>query len=217
MNKIGNLASIVALLLSVGAMPVIAADELSGTGMGDTTRTTGPTGTPGTTGEGGSASREGLVTEPNYPAGINSAAFVEEATGKNHAIINAAESVLDEDSAVDEPGLRKFAQQMMETHKQLNSQLTKLVETEQIEVSDSASLIDQAQSMVLSVRDGESFLEAYANNQVADHQKLLDLFNRAAASELGEITRFAQNTLPKLEEHLEQARALHPETRDEDE
>ncbi|GGC86699.1 DUF4142 domain-containing protein [Halopseudomonas salina] len=214
MNKAGNLASIFAVLIGMSAMPVIAADELSGTGMGDTTRTSGPTGTPGTTGEGGSASREGLLTEPNYAAGIGAEAFVEQVTGKNHAIIKAAESILDEKSAVNDPKAREFAQQMITAHKQLNRQLIDLAGNEKIEVSDAATLIDQAQSMVLSVRGGESLVEAYANNQVGDHQALLDLFDRAAVSDLGEITQFAKDALPKLEAHLEQARALHPETRD---
>ncbi|WP_339847352.1 DUF4142 domain-containing protein [uncultured Halopseudomonas sp.] len=211
MKKTLNIVTTLAVLISMSAMPVIADDEVTGAGMGETTRTTGPTGTPGTTGEGGSASREGLVTEPNYPKGISAVSFVEEATEKNHAIIDAAELALAETNTDANPEVRQFAQKLVETHKQLNRELAELAEAQQIEMSDSATLVDRAQSIVLSVKDDGSFLEAFANNQVADHQELLDLFERAAATELGKITQYAKNTLPILEKHLEKARTLDAE------
>lgn len=213
MKTIQTLTStLVIALLSLGAMPTLADDDtMTGTDMGPTTRTPGPTGTPATTGQGGSASREGMVTAPNYPSGITAAEFVEDASQKSYAIINAAQLALEPDSGVaGNPDIREFAQQMIEEHERLNRTLAELAEQEQLELSDSAALIDQAQRMVLEVRDDESFHQAYANNQVADHFALIDLFERAAASDHGAVSRFAEDALPKLEEHLELARRLRP-------
>lgn len=203
-------SALVAALLGFGTLPAIADDDMmTGTDMGETTRTPGPTGTPATTGQGGSASRAGMVAGPNYPAGVSAVTFIEEATEKNYAIINAAQLALEEDSGMaDDPDVREFAQQMIEQHKQLNRRLAQLAEDEALDVSDSSALIDQAQRMVLDVRDGESFREAYANNQIADHQGLIDLFNRVSNVDHGEVSRFAKETLPTLEEHLASARDL---------
>ncbi len=212
MNTIRRLTTtLTAVLLGLGTLPMIAAADMTGTGMGETTRTIGPTGTPETTGGGGSASRAGMATDPNYPSGVSAVAFIEQATEKNFAIINAAELALDKESdVIDNPGVREFAQQMIKEHKQFNRKLAELANEEQLNVSDSAKLLDQAQRMILRVRDGESFHEAYANNQIADHQELVDLFSRVARSDHGEVSRFAENALPTLEDHLARARAIHP-------
>lgn len=218
MNTVQTLTStLVIALLSLGATPTMADDDImTGTDMGDTTRTPGPTGTPATTGQGGSADREGMVTAPNYPAGITASEFFEEASQKNYAIVNAARLALEPDSGVAEDHeVREFAQQMIEEHERLNRELSELAEQEQMEFSDSAALVDQAQRMVLDVRDDESFLQAYANNQVADHYALIDLFERAAASDHGAVSRFAENALPGLKEHLELARKLRPADQEE--
>jgi predicted outer membrane protein len=218
MNKTRNLAGMLVVVLSFGALSAIADDEISGTGMGDTTRTSGPTGSPGTTGGGGSASREGLVTEPNYPSGISAGAFMEQATEKNLAIVSTAELVLKtKDGTTVDASVRQFAEKMIDEHSNLNRQLNELAENGQLDVSDSAALIDRAQKMLLRVPGGESFGNAYASNQVADHQALLDLFSRAANSDLGEISRFAEQSLPKLEKHLEMARNLHTEAQNTEE
>lgn len=214
MKTIQTLTNVViAGLLSIGAVPTMADDDtMTGTDMGDATRTPGPTGTPATTGQGGSASRAGMVTEPNYPQGVSAVTFIEEASEKNYAIINAAELALEKESGVaEDPQVREFAQQMIEEHRRLNRKLTELAAQEQLEVSGSAALMDRAQRLVLEVREGDSFLEAYAKNQVADHQALIDLYERMANTEDGEVSRFAQNALAELEEHLELARDLHPQ------
>ncbi len=214
MKTIQTLTSaVIAGLLSIGAVPTMADDDtMTGTDMGDATRTPGPTGTPATTGQGGSASRAGMVTEPNYPQGVSAVTFIEEASEKNYAIINAAELALEKESGVaEDPQVREFAQQMIEEHRRLNRKLTELAAQEQLEVSGSAALMDRAQRLVLEVREGDSFLEVYANNQVADHQALIDLYERMANTEDGEVSRFAQNALAELEEHLELARDLHPQ------
>ena len=57
-------------------------------------------------------------------------------------------------------------------------------------------------------RDGESFDEAYANNQVNAHEDTIELFKRAAMSDDVEIAAFAKQTLPKLEQHLKMAKEM---------
>lgn len=68
--------------------------------------------------------------------------------------------------------------------------------------------MNRAKVMILKHRDGESFDEAYANNQVKAHRDTIELFNKASVSADAELASFAVATLPKLEHHLRAAEAL---------
>lgn len=69
-------------------------------------------------------------------------------------------------------------------------------------------MTDKVKKMILEWRD-ESFDKAYLNNQVDAHEKAVELFKKeAASSDKAELKAFASETLPKLEQHLEQAKAL---------
>ncbi|MGV8664222.1 DUF4142 domain-containing protein, partial [Pseudomonas aeruginosa] len=61
---------------------------------------------------------------------------------------------------------------------------------------------------LLELRDA-SFEPAYANNQVAAHEKAVELFTQAAANLTDpELQAFAKTPLPSLQHQLEMARAL---------
>ncbi|WP_313430611.1 DUF4142 domain-containing protein, partial [Pseudomonas sp.] len=66
----------------------------------------------------------------------------------------------------------------------------------------------KVKQMILEWCD-ESFDKCYVNNQVDAHEKAVELFKKeAASSDKPELKAFASETLPKLEHHLEQAKAL---------
>lgn len=59
------------------------------------------------------------------------------------------------------------------------------------------------------VKDGESFEAAYAASQVkATEEAIAQIQQEAQTTEVPEIKAFADETLPKLQTHLEMARAL---------
>lgn len=133
--------------------------------------------------------------------------FVETASAKGHAEINAAQTALENGS----PQLHAFANKLIADHTTTNNQLKELARQSDLEVADDATLMDRAKGMVLSVRDGDSFDRAFIDNQIAAHEESIELFQRAANSDNPEISAFARSKLPTLEEHLRMANALKQE------
>lgn len=104
--------------------------------------------------------------------------------------------------------IKTFAQQMVTDHTQANQKLADIARKLDIQVPDEAALTDKVKKMILEWRD-ESFDKSYVNNQVDAHEKAVELFKKeAASSDKPELKAFASETLPTLEHHLEQAKAL---------
>jgi putative membrane protein len=68
---------------------------------------------------------------------------------------------------------------------------------------------DKAKALMPQVPDGESFDQAYAASQVKTTQEAIDqLQQEAQTTDVPAIKAFAEETLPKLQNHLQMARAL---------
>lgn len=210
--------AIMTLALGYVAQPALAQDP----GGSGAPQTSGPTGTPATTGDGGSADTTGAIRNGDQVDGgmagtdanrdsIDAEDFIDEASAKGVAEIESAQKAL-EQSQNDQ--VRAFAERMIKDHAAANEKLAKLAADKGLEVSDEATLMDKAKTLILQARDGESFDAAYANNQVNAHEQTIELFERASRSEDAEIAAFARETLPKLKEHLEEARKLVEATPD---
>lgn len=139
---------------------------------------------------------------------IDTEDFVEEASAKGIAEIEAAKLALEKARSEDVKG---FAQMMIDDHGRANQQLKELAQRKNLDVSDDAELMNKAKAMVLKMRDEDSFDKAYMNNQVAAHQETIELFKRGVNVEDQEIAAFARETLPKLEKHLERAQRINGE------
>lgn len=133
--------------------------------------------------------------------------FVDEASAKGLAEIETAKLALDKGTAED---VKSFAQKMIDDHTMANQKLAEIAgQHDDLELSDEATLMDKAKAMILQLRDGENFDKAYANNQVVAHEQTIELFrDYIEQGENADLKAFAQSTLPKLEQHLEEAKAL---------
>ena len=130
--------------------------------------------------------------------------FVETAMAKGIAELETSKLAVEKGSQ----RVQEFANRMIEDHSKANSKLADIAAEKNLNGADDASLMDKAKTMILEVREGESFDEAYINNQIAAHEQSIALFKRAAKSDSAEIRQFAEQTLPKLEEHLKMATDL---------
>lgn len=132
--------------------------------------------------------------------------FVDEASAKGIAEIETAKMALDKGTSED---VKQFAQKMIDDHTKANQELAQLAQAKDLEMSDEAMLMDKAKAMILKLRDGENFDEAYANNQVVAHEQTIEMYqDYVEGGENADLKQFAQKTLPKLEEHLKQAKDL---------
>lgn len=132
--------------------------------------------------------------------------FVEDASAKGVAEVEAGKLAQEKGSSAD---VKSFADMMIKDHTLANSKLKSIADAKQLKVSDSAQLMDKAKSMILELRSAKSFDQAYANNQVKAHEMTVSLFEKEAADgKDADLKAFATQTLPKLQEHLEHAKAL---------
>lgn len=131
--------------------------------------------------------------------------FVEEVSAQSIAEVENAKVALEKSTSTD---IKAYARKMITDHSSSNVELAGIASRKNIEVSDDAELTAKAKKFVLEQRDGQSFDEAYANNQVKAHENTIELFQRAAVSSDPEIALFAKQSLPKLQRHLKEAREL---------
>ncbi|WP_431033541.1 DUF4142 domain-containing protein [Pseudomonas yamanorum] len=132
--------------------------------------------------------------------------FVEDASAKGVAEIEAGKLAQEKGTSAD---VKSFADMMVKDHTAANNTLKSIADTKDLEVSDSAELVDKAKAMILELRGAKSFDQAYANNQVKAHEATIALFEKEASDGKDpELKAFASETLPKLKSHLEHAKAL---------
>jgi len=135
--------------------------------------------------------------------------FVEDASAAGIAEIEAGKLALQKSSS---SAVKVFAQKMIDDHTAANKELAAVAKSKKLEVSTDAELMNKAKAFALKQRDGESFDVAYANNQVAAHEKAIELFQKGAKSDDADIRAFAAGAIPKLETHLHEAHELAAST-----
>lgn len=138
-------------------------------------------------------------------ADVDAEDFVEEASAKNIAEIEAGKLALEKSS---EPAVRTFAQEMIKEHSAQNSELRGIATRKKVEMADDATLANQAKAALLKQYDGVSFDVAYANNQVSAHRDAIEYYQDATKSKDTEVRTLAVATLPTLHHHLRKAEAL---------
>ena len=90
-----------------------------------------------------------------------------------------------------------------------NQHLAKIAKKLDLPVAPREEIADKAKSMIPQVKDGETFDQAYAASQVkATEEAIQQIQQEAQSTDVPEIKAFADETLPKLQSHLEMARAL---------
>lgn len=132
--------------------------------------------------------------------------FVDRASASGMAEIESARLALEQGTSTE---VKNFAELMIKDHTQANEDLQEIATRKQLELSDAPDAMNKAKAMILELRDGENFDEAYARNQVNAHEQAVELFREAAENVRDEdLKAYAKEKLPTLEAHLEKARAL---------
>lgn len=131
--------------------------------------------------------------------------FVKDASAAGIAEIETGKLALQKSAAAD---VKAYAQQIIDDHRAANKTLAGIAQQKKLKVSTDAELMSKAKTSMLKQRKGQSFNEAFAENQITAHEKAIELFNEAVVSDDVELAAFAKETLPKLEHHLKMAQEL---------
>lgn len=132
--------------------------------------------------------------------------FVEDASAKGVAEVEAGKLAQEKGTAAD---VKAFGSMMVKDHTMANEKLKSIADQKKLKVSTDAELMDKAKAMILDLRSAKSFDQAYANNQVKAHEATIEIFqDEIKNGDDAQLKAFATATLPKLQSHLEAAKAL---------
>ena len=102
---------------------------------------------------------------------------------------------------------KKFAERMVTDHSKAGDELKSIAQSKGIRLPEEIEAKDRALMSRLSKLNGAAFDRAYMQAMVSDHVKDVNEFKKEANSGHDpQVKSFASNTLPTLEEHLQQAR-----------
>lgn len=107
--------------------------------------------------------------------------------------------------------VKQFGQRMVTDHSRAGEQLKAIAESKGIDIPTGLSAKDQALATNLQKLSGSQFDDAYMSAMVKDHKKDVADFEKASKTAKDpQVKQFATETLPTLQEHLQQAEKIAP-------
>ena len=106
--------------------------------------------------------------------------------------------------------VKDFGSMMVHDHSATNEKVKTLAAQRNVTLPTAVS--DESQKAIddCSKKTGREFDKAYMSDMVKKHQATIDMFEDAAdKSKDADVKTFINNTLPKVREHLDSAKAIH--------
>ena len=104
--------------------------------------------------------------------------------------------------------VRAFGKRMVDDHSKAGRELEQVAKSEGIAVPKTLSEDDRKEVEELGAKRGAEFDDDYMDDMVDGHEHVIDAFREQAAEGKTAIDLFAKKTLPTLEAHLAQAKAV---------
>jgi putative membrane protein len=158
-----------------------------------------------TTGQSGSQARQ--KTERGAAVDQKTTTFIKQAAEGGRFEIESSKLAQQRGRS---PEVKSFAEKMVHDHTQANKQLADAAQKAGTTVPDVALTKKHATTVSnLRERSGAAFDRAYADAQVTAHQETVELFSTYSKQESNPaIKQFAEQTLPKLRQHLDMAKDM---------
>ena len=132
--------------------------------------------------------------------------FINEASAKGMADIEASRQA---HSKAESKEVKDYTIVVINDRTTANQHLAKIAKKLDLPIAPREEIADKAKTLIPEVKDGASFDQAYAASQVkATEEAIAQIQQEAQTTDVPEIKAFADETLPKLQSHLEMARAL---------
>ena len=138
-------------------------------------------------------------------------AFVEKAAMSDMYEIQAGKLAA---SQAENGDVKSFGQEMVDDHSNTTEELSELIDDNDIDATLPTALDDKHQAKLDKLKElsGPKFDKTYISDQVTAHEKAVSMFQDYAQSGDNEkLKAWANDTLPALKEHLEEAKALDQE------
>jgi len=195
-KKMNTIAGVAALALVFGAAPAFA--QYGGTSSGTTRQPQG-------------RQQDSTTQDNTDTTSANTKSSADENFAKKAAEGGMAEVKLGQlaEEKGSSPAVKNFGRRMVQDHSKANNELKDVTSKENIPLPNEMDKSDQATYDRLSKLSGDAFDRAYARDMVKDHSKDVSEFQKEAKNGKDEsIKNFAAQTLPTLQNHLDQARQM---------
>ena len=129
--------------------------------------------------------------------------FIDHAATSNVAEINAGQMAANK--AASAP-VKQLGETMVADHTKANDQLAQIAQQEGISLPTQPTAQQRAEAQKLMALNGTQFDQAFAQNEVQDHEKAIAEFRTEAKSGHDPALKsFAEQTIPVLQKHLRMA------------
>lgn len=134
--------------------------------------------------------------------------FVRDAAEGGMAEVELGKLAAEKGSSQD---VKNFGQRMVDDHSKANDQLKQIASNEGVTLPEKLDAKDRALRIRLSKLSGATFDRVYMENMVRDHKKdVADFQKESTSGSDPAVKQFASQTLPTLQEHLQQAESIAP-------
>jgi putative membrane protein len=135
-------------------------------------------------------------------------AFIKKAAAGGLAEVELGQLAVQKAASQD---VKQFGQRMVDDHSKANDQLKQVASSKGVAVPDKLEAKDAATKAKLEKLSGEQFDRAYMQDMVMDHTKDVSEFRtESKTAKDPDVKSFASQTLPTLQDHLKQAKAVAP-------
>jgi len=105
--------------------------------------------------------------------------------------------------------VKSFATMMIHDHTGANDQVKTLAAQRNVTLPEAPASDNDQKIEDMAKKTGKDFDKSYMDAMVRDHEKTINLFKDASGkANDADVKAFADNTLPKLQMHLDSARAI---------
>ncbi|EDY22228.1 outer membrane protein [Chthoniobacter flavus Ellin428] len=107
------------------------------------------------------------------------------------------------------PDVKAFAEKLVTDHTQANNELKAMADSKKVGVEGGTSLKDQSKGKSLDAKTGGDFDKAWIDDQIKDHKKDIEAFEKEAnEAKDTDVKNLANKLLPTLKEHLSMAESI---------
>ncbi|WP_223458319.1 MULTISPECIES: DUF4142 domain-containing protein [unclassified Pseudomonas] len=146
----------------------------------------------------------GLITSSAFAQ--SPAEFIDEASAKGMADIEASRLAHQKSESKE---VKDYTIIVINDRTTANQHLAKIARQLDLPVAPREEIVEKAKALMPQVMDGATYDEAYTASQVKTTQEAIDqLQQEAQTTDVPQIKAFAEETLPKLQNHLQMAKAL---------
>jgi len=103
------------------------------------------------------------------------------------------------------PAVKRYGQLLIKDHTEHLQKAQALAQANGIKPPDGPTMGADTESAKLHLLKGDAFDKEFTQYMMSDHQKDIGDFKKEAARSDGDISKFAQESLPTLRKHLDQA------------